>query len=143
VTPSPSVVMGMRRRKFIWLLRATVVWPLELAPKSPLRDERGITQACCCTCSTELVSRSRTYLTLPSGPHYRLMPLPARKTGGALETPQSSWEKTLVVAYYVRQLVAHAVTLQALGKCGLATLGGTVSLQAFSNSLTSHVTACE
>jgi len=104
--------------------------------------------------SGELVSRSRTYLTLSVGktdppltmrcaPHYRVMPLPARKTGGALETLQSSCEKTLVVAYYVRQLVAHAVTLQALGKCGLATLGGTVSLQAFSNSLTSHAPACE
>jgi len=71
------------------------------------------------------------------------LPLPARKIGGALETSQSSCEKTLVVASYVRQLVAHAVTLQTLGKSGLATLGGTGSLQAFSNSLKSHVTACE
>ena len=71
------------------------------------------------------------------------LPLPTRKIGGALETSQSPCEKTLVVASYVRQLVAHAVTLQTLGKSGLATLGGTGSLQAFSNSLKSHVTACE
>ena len=52
-----------------------------------------------------------------------------------METPS-------VVAFYVRQPVAHVVIFELLSKRDLATCGGRSLLQAFSNPLRSQETGC-